>query len=350
MYAIKQKSQIHIVSHDVFGECVDIVYKHKNLSTLFSLSGGYPSSGLYQLPSESISILNPISKGKEKSRPGYSWEASGSLVVRNALIEYENMTHSTNYALSNITIVAGASYGFSRVIEYLYRSEEYSDKRDELLVIYPTFFRMVGRASDYAKIVNLKSSKENNFQITIAEIVNALTRKTKAVFILNPSNPTYLYYTAEFMGELVEVLSKKGIFLIIDESGDTNILNSEGKNYNGISKGIDAKNVIRILTASKKYMLAEYRIGYVLGDSSIIGDKSKGLVKMLGDDMCNPPLAADVLWLDLIEHEIRELKNEKCPKIDCDYSVKFKEISSMIVSNRSYAINRLKPSCKITTQ
>ena len=44
----------------------------------------------------------------------------------------------------------------------------------------------------YAKIVGAKVifAKENNFKVSIPEIIKNVSKKTKIVFLANPNNPT----------------------------------------------------------------------------------------------------------------------------------------------------------------
>ena len=67
----------------------------------------------------------------------------------------------------------------------------YLNKNDE--VILPKYSFLMYRI--YSKIVGakVKFSKENNFKISISNILKKVTNKTKIVFIANPNNPTGTY-------------------------------------------------------------------------------------------------------------------------------------------------------------
>ena len=59
----------------------------------------------------------------------------------------------------------------------------------------------------YAKIVGAKVifAKEKNFKISISEILEKVTKKTKIVLLANPNNPTGTYLTTH---ELIDVRKK----------------------------------------------------------------------------------------------------------------------------------------------
>ena len=333
---------LHSKAYDIFRYHLDQVYSHKGEGNVYGMSVGYPAAGQFELPMEVLREMMPIQDGHEKPRAGYGWEA-GSLPVREAIVEYENLAHEMAYTLKNVCIVAGATYGLNRILEYLYTDERLKNNRNELLVVAPSFYRMLGRASSYAKVVSISGREENKFQITISEILRAITPKTKAVFLLNPSNPTYLYFSNKFLEELVSELSNRGIYLIIDESGDAYVYGHQDEySYHKMTNKLDNEYVIRIVTASKKYLLAEYRIGYVLASESFIGTKAQGFIKLIGDDLSNPPLAANDAWLAILRHEIMLQKGESCSHEDCDFLEKFTSATRKIAKRREETLSALR--------
>lgn len=342
--SIKKDKKLHIKAYSDFRWYLDTTYSAKGLNKVVGLSAGYPAAGEFPLPNVILDKLRPFKNGKEKPRPGYGWEA-GSGPLRRAILEFENSLHATDYKENNICMVAGASYGLSRIVEYLFSGK--NDKDKKLLVISPTFYRMLNRASDYASIVSIQAQEKNDFQISAEEIIASLDKNVKAVFLLNPSNPTYLYYTDEFFNKIIPVLKKMDIYLIIDESGDAFYFDGSQDRLKKFPSLIGSNNVIRIVTASKKYLFAEYRIGYVLGGSKFMGNKKKGFIKLIGDDISNAPLAANEAWEEIVRHEILHLRGEKCQDKNCDFEDVIKKNNILMDQLRNYTAKRLRKSHKI---
>jgi len=276
------------------------------------LSVGYPEPGEFPLPNNVLSALSVCKDGKEKVRPGYGW-ASGTSELREALALFENKIHNTNYTKENVCMVAGATYGFNRISEYLFR--DMFDSRDTLMIVAPTYYYMLNRVNQYAKTVSVVGTVENNFQITVEQIVAAIDSNTKAVFIANPTNPTYLYYSNEFFERLIPILLEKNIYLIIDESGDAFYCDENHNRFYRYSSVFNSDNVIRIVTASKKYLMAEYRIGYVLASKKFMGDKLKGFINNVGDDIGNAPLSANEALMEIVNCELSLLSGQKNEKL-----------------------------------
>ena len=60
-------------------------------------------------------------------------------------------------------------------------------------------------------------SKENNFTVSVKDILKKVTRKTKIIFLANPNNPTGTYLTKNEVLDLRKKLNKK-ILLVIDDA------------------------------------------------------------------------------------------------------------------------------------
>ena len=121
----------------------------------------------------------------------------------------------------------------------------------------------------YSKIVGAKVlyAKENNFKISISEILNKVSKKTKIVFLANPNNPTGTYLTKN---ELIELRKKlrSDILLVVDDAYDEYM---KKKDYvSGLKLFKKNENVIILRTFSKIYGLASLRIGWGYGPKKII--------------------------------------------------------------------------------
>ncbi|MEI6528588.1 MAG: pyridoxal phosphate-dependent aminotransferase [bacterium] len=338
----KINQNLHNQAYNDFRWYLDTTYTAKGSEPVIGLSVGYPAAGEFPLPNSVLDKLMPYENGREKPRPGYGWEA-GSTSLRQSIVAFENLLHNVSYNNDNICMVAGASYGLNRIFEQIFKGKNNS----QLLVVAPTFYRMLGRADNYADVVSVVGREENDFQITASELLSSLDNNTKAVFILNPSNPTYIYYPDSFFEEVIPVLKSKGIYLIIDESGDAFYMGEQKERLKKFPSIIESENVIRIVTASKKYLFAEYRIGYVLAGKKFIGNKGKGFIKLIGDDIGNAPLAANEAWEQIIKHEILYLESKKCLERNCDFEIKHNKNNEIIADLRSFAIMRLRKSKKI---
>ncbi len=158
-------------------------------------------------------------------------------------------------------IICGA--GSDEIIQMI--CQLYLNKNDE--VVMPEYSFLMYRI--YSKIVGAKVlfSKENNYKISIDNILKKVSKKTKIVFIANPNNPTGTYLSKS---ELIILRKKlnKNILLVIDDAYHEYNLK---KDYiSGLDLFKNSKNVFILRTFSKLYGLASLRIGWGYGDKKII--------------------------------------------------------------------------------
>jgi histidinol-phosphate aminotransferase len=121
----------------------------------------------------------------------------------------------------------------------------------------------------YSKIVGAKVlyAKENNFKISVSEILNKVSKKTKIVFLANPNNPTGTYLKKNELLKLRKKL-RSNVLLVVDDAYDEYM---KKKDYaSGLKLFKKNENVIILRTFSKIYGLAALRIGWGYGPKKII--------------------------------------------------------------------------------
>ena len=139
------------------------------------------------------------------------------------------------------------------------------NKGDEVVV--PEFSFLMYRI--YASISGAKVvfSKENNFKISIDNVIKKVNKKTKIVFLANPNNPTGTYLDRNELNSLRKRL-RKDILLVIDDAYYEYM--RDKKYASGLKIFKNYKNVFILRTFSKIYGLAALRIGWGYGDKKII--------------------------------------------------------------------------------
>jgi histidinol-phosphate aminotransferase len=122
---------------------------------------------------------------------------------------------------------------------------------DEVIVPVPTFGVYSARPTLYGGVVKTVHRKQN-FDLDIDAIVNAVTDRTKLIFLAHPNNPTGNLVTTQ---ELVRVL-RTGALVVVDEAyyefSDNTLLPMLG----------EWENMVVLRTFSKWAGLAGLRIGY----------------------------------------------------------------------------------------
>ena len=173
---------------------------------------------------------------------------------------------SKKYNCNQNQIICGS--GSDEIIQML--CQLFLNKEDEVIV--PEYSFLMYRI--YAKVVGAKViySKENDFKVSVREILKKVTKKTKMVFLANPNNPTGTYITKKKLLELRKKLSNRILFVIDDAYFEY----MRNKDYvPGLKIFKSKKNVFILRTFSKIYGLASLRIGWGYGDRKIISELYK---------------------------------------------------------------------------
>jgi histidinol-phosphate aminotransferase len=158
--------------------------------------------------------------------------------------------------------------GSDQILELICKA--FLSKKDEVIV--PEYSFVVYRI--YSKLNGAKViyAKENNFTISINNILKKVTKKTKIVFLANPNNPTGTYIDKKELRLLRKKL-RSNILLVVDDAYFEYI---KRKEYNsGLDLFSKSKNVVVVRTFSKIYGLAGLRVGWGYASKQIIKDLNK---------------------------------------------------------------------------
>lgn len=136
---------------------------------------------------------------------------------------------------------------------------------DEVILPSP-FFSSNGEQISIAggKVIPVAmiEDKKIGFRLDTKKIEKAITKKTKAIILNNPQNPTGAVFLKADLLKLAEILKDKNIYVITDEVYDY-LLYDNVKYFNiATIKNLWPK-VIRCCSLSKKYGLMGWRIGYL---------------------------------------------------------------------------------------
>jgi len=131
-----------------------------------------------------------------------------------------------------------------------------------------------------------------DFQQDLDAVVNAITPKTRAVFIANPNNPTGTLVSLEAIGRFMRAVPEH-VIVVFDEAY-YEYVDSPPDTLQFVR---DGRNVIVLRTFSKIHGLASVRLGYGIARPELIGVLQKtrepfnvnglaqaGAVAALGDD------------------------------------------------------------------
>lgn len=193
----------------------------------------------------------------------------GILELREAIAEKINKNNNLNYKAEEVLITAGASESIFDTYETLL------DKGDEILLpnpCWPNYINATYIMGATPKFYTLE--EENDFQINFDEIEDLVTEKTKAMVIINPSNPIGSALTKETLEKLAEFAKRKDILIIVDEIYKDIVY--DGHKHVSFASLPDMKErTITIDGFSKSYSMTGFRLAYIAAPVEFIKEANK---------------------------------------------------------------------------
>lgn len=188
----------------------------------------------------------------------------GIMPLREAVAEKLRNENNLDYTAKEVLITAGAS-------ESIYDS--YSlilEEDDEILLPNPCWPNYVNAAHIMGAVpVRYSLAEENDFQIDFDELEGLVTEKTKAIVIINPSNPIGSMFTLETLEKLADFAKKKDILVISDEIYEK-IIYGNKKHISIASLEGMKERTITINGFSKTYSMTGFRLAYIAAPEEFI--------------------------------------------------------------------------------
>lgn len=190
--------------------------------------------------------------------------ASGMLELKKAVCEKFKRDNNLTYSPENIVISNGAKHSLNNVFGAIL------NPGDEVIIPAPCWvsYPEMVRLADGVPVLVL-SSEEENFLPSAEKIENAITEKTRAIIINNPSNPTGMCFPEDALREICSLCADKGIYIVADEIYESLIYDGK-KNISVASISDKVKDMTIIVNGvSKTFSMTGWRIGYTACDAKI---------------------------------------------------------------------------------
>ncbi len=215
-------------------------------------------------PEVNAAIMDIITNEESTLVHGYMSNA-GYEDVREAVARSLNSRYGTDFGHGNIIMTVSAAGGMNIILKTLL------NPGDEVIVIAPYFVDYGNYVDNYnGKLVVVKADP-HTFQLDTDAIEKAVTRRTKAIIINSPNNPTGVIYSEGTIRSLAAVLEAKqkeygnSIYIISDEPYRE--LAFDGAEVPWLTKFY--KNTIVCYSWSKSLSLPGERIGYLVIPSEL---------------------------------------------------------------------------------
>ncbi|MEG0731955.1 MAG: pyridoxal phosphate-dependent aminotransferase [Vagococcus sp.] len=217
-----------------------------------------------------INIRKAAIASIESGRASFYTPVAGEKELIEAVISRTKEDYGLDYKLNEVVVGTGAKF----ILFILFQA--ILNEGDEVIMPSPYWV-------SYSEQVELcegtpvfvEGKEDNHFKVTVEDLEKATTKKTKAFILNSPCNPTGAIYTREELEKIGKWAVKHNILLVADDIYGKLVYN--GNVFTPIATLSEEikKQTIIINGVSKSYAMTGWRMGYALGDSSIISQMIK---------------------------------------------------------------------------
>ncbi len=192
--------------------------------------------------------------------------ASGTPAIKNAIVDYTREFYGCEVEPANVMASGGAKQAIMVALHAII------DPGDEVIfpvpywVSYPDMVRIAGGVPVAVK------PADGSVCPSLSDIEAHVTERTKAVLINSPNNPSGALYPEEFIADIVAFCERRDIYLIMDDIYHRLIFDDQEpvSCYKYAKTPLESSKLITINGVSKQYAMTGFRIGWAIGNASLI--------------------------------------------------------------------------------
>ncbi|UCF29868.1 MAG: pyridoxal phosphate-dependent aminotransferase [bacterium] len=193
----------------------------------------------------------------------------GTNEAKDAVIRKLKRDQGLDYERENIIISCGAKHTLYNIAQAMF------EEGDQVIIPAPywvSYPDQVILAS--AEPVIVDASERTGFTVTAKDLERVTTKRTKALVVNSPSNPTGAAYTREQLEEIADFARKRDMFVISDEIYEKLVY--DGFEFTSIAQlaGMQDRTVV-VNGLSKAYSMTGWRIGYAAGPKELVSAMTK---------------------------------------------------------------------------
>lgn len=206
--------------------------------------------------------IKAINDGKTKYTP-----VGGTPELKQAVIDKFAKENDLYYSMSEVLVSVGGKQSIYNAIQALLNDNDEAIIPAPYWVSYPDMVLLAG-----GKPVFIECGVEDNYKLTPAKLRQAISNKTKLLFLNSPSNPTGMVYTDDELHAIAnELLHHPNIYIISDDIYEHILFDDKAfKNIVNICPELKQRTIV-INGVSKAYSMTGWRIGFAAcNDTAVI--------------------------------------------------------------------------------
>jgi aspartate aminotransferase len=188
--------------------------------------------------------------------------------LRKAIVKRHAQDFGSDYKPEEAVASTGGKQALFNAIQVLV------DHGDEVIIPVP-YWVSFKDIVEYAggKCVYVEADEAQDFRLTPDMIQRAITPRTRAIILNTPCNPSGAVMHPDDLREVINMASRRGIYVISDECYV--YLNYTGEVQSAGSIAEAREHLVIIGSLSKTYAMTGWRSGYALGPAPVVAALNK---------------------------------------------------------------------------
>ncbi len=199
--------------------------------------------------------------------------------LKDAVIDKFKTDNGLEYAREEILVSCGAKHSLYNIAQALF------GPGDEVIIPAPYWVSYPDQVllNDGIPVI-VATSESDNFMIRPEALEAAITKKTKALILNSPSNPTGLAYDRKTLEAIARIAVKHNIVIVSDEIYEKLVY--DGTEHISIaSLGKEIRDLTIVVNGlSKSHAMTGWRMGYAAGPKDVI----KAMTNIQSQSTSNP--------------------------------------------------------------
>lgn len=211
--------------------------------------------------------------------------------LKDAIIEKLKKDNGLSYSREEIIVSCGAKHSLYNIAQALY------GPGDEVIIPSPYWVSYPDQVllNDAAPVI-VKTYEEDSFMIRPEALEAAITKKTKALILNSPSNPTGMIYDRKTLEAIAALAVKHNFYVVSDEIYEKLVYDgNEHISIASVSSEAKTKSIV-VNGLSKSHAMTGWRIGYAAGPSDVI----KAMTNIQSQSTSNPTSIAQKAALEAL--------------------------------------------------
>lgn len=209
--------------------------------------------------------ITSLEKGRTRYTPN-----RGLMQLREEIARFMKRKYQLAYRPENeVLVTVGGSEAIDMALRCLVSPGDEVIIPEPCFVCYDPMTRMAGGVP-----VTINTKAENEFRLTVEELENAITEKTKILIFPFPNNPTGAVMRREHLEGIAEIVKKHDLIVLSDEIY-SELTYGDCPHVSIASLSGMWERTLVINGFSKTYAMTGWRMGYAVGPKELISPMTK---------------------------------------------------------------------------